>query len=130
MAGSPLRDLISSRVSRYIRVNSYQISVSRADEPPERQTFLNSYVAADLESAIALREELETEQQDADRRLREADDRWQMASSVDLGKRFIVGPFGATTALLQQDPTPRAALTMADVLSGLWPECCEQVRLP
>ena len=37
---------------------------------------------ADLESAIALREELETEQQDADRRLREADDRWQMASSA------------------------------------------------
>ena len=34
---------------------------------------------ADHESAIALREELETEQQDADRRLREADDRWQMA---------------------------------------------------
>lgn len=37
---------------------------------------------ADLESAIALREKLETEQQDADRRLREADDRWQMASSA------------------------------------------------
>lgn len=37
---------------------------------------------ADLESAIALREELETDQQDADRRLREADDRWQMASSA------------------------------------------------
>jgi len=37
---------------------------------------------ADLESAIALREKLETEQQDADRRLGEADDRWQMASSA------------------------------------------------
>jgi hypothetical protein len=37
---------------------------------------------ADLESAMALREKLETEQQDADRRLREADDRWQMASSA------------------------------------------------
>jgi hypothetical protein len=37
---------------------------------------------ADLESATALREELETDQQDADRRLREADDRWQMASSA------------------------------------------------
>ena len=33
---------------RNIRVNSYQISVSRADEPPERQTFLNSYIADDL----------------------------------------------------------------------------------
>ena len=37
---------------------------------------------ADLESAMALREKFETEQQDADRRLREADDRWQMASST------------------------------------------------
>jgi hypothetical protein len=33
---------------RNIRVNSYQISVSRADEPTERQTFLNSYIADDL----------------------------------------------------------------------------------
>ena len=33
---------------RNIRVKSYEISVSRADEPPERQTFLNSYVADDL----------------------------------------------------------------------------------
>ena len=31
-----------------IRVRSYEISVSRADEPPEQQTFLNSYIAADL----------------------------------------------------------------------------------
>jgi hypothetical protein len=31
-----------------IRVNSYEISVSRADEPPERQTFLNSYIVDDL----------------------------------------------------------------------------------
>ena len=31
-----------------IRVNSYQISVSRADEPTERQTFLNSYIVDDL----------------------------------------------------------------------------------
>jgi hypothetical protein len=37
---------------------------------------------ADLESALALREKFEAEQQDADRRLREADDRWQMASSA------------------------------------------------
>ena len=37
---------------------------------------------ADLESATALREEFEAEQQDADRRLREVDDRWQMASSA------------------------------------------------
>jgi len=37
---------------------------------------------ADLESAITLREKLKIEQQDADRRLREADDRWQMASSA------------------------------------------------
>jgi len=37
---------------------------------------------ADLESAITLREKLETEQQDADRRLHVADDRWQMASSA------------------------------------------------
>jgi len=37
---------------------------------------------ADLESAIALREKFEAEQQDADRRLREADDRWQLASSA------------------------------------------------
>ena len=37
---------------------------------------------ADLESAIARREKFETEQQDADRRLREAEDRWQMASSA------------------------------------------------
>ena len=36
---------------------------------------------ADLESAIALREKLETEQ-DVSLRLREADDRWQMASSA------------------------------------------------
>jgi len=35
-----------------------------------------------LESAIALRRKLEAEQQDADRRLRAADDRWQMASSA------------------------------------------------
>ena len=33
---------------RNIRVSSYEISVSRADEPPEHQTFLNSYVADDL----------------------------------------------------------------------------------
>jgi hypothetical protein len=33
---------------RNIRVNSYQISVSRADEPTERQTFLNSYIVDDL----------------------------------------------------------------------------------
>ena len=33
---------------RNIRVNSYQISVSRADEQTERQTFLNSYIADDL----------------------------------------------------------------------------------
>ena len=31
-----------------IRVSSYEISVSRADEPPEQQTFLNSYIADDL----------------------------------------------------------------------------------
>jgi hypothetical protein len=31
-----------------IRVNSYQISVTRADQPTERQTFLNSYIADDL----------------------------------------------------------------------------------
>src|ERR1022692_2102179 len=31
-----------------IRVSSYEISVSRADEPPGQQTFLNSYVADDL----------------------------------------------------------------------------------
>jgi hypothetical protein len=37
---------------------------------------------ADLESAIARREKFETEQQDADRRLREAEDRWQMASAA------------------------------------------------
>lgn len=37
---------------------------------------------ADLESAIALRQKLETEQQDADCRLRETDGRWQMASSA------------------------------------------------
>jgi hypothetical protein len=37
---------------------------------------------ADLESAITLREKFRAEQQDADRRLREADDRWQMASSA------------------------------------------------
>ncbi len=49
---------------------------------------------------------------------------------ADLGKRFTVEPFEAATALLQQDPTLREALTMADVLSGLWPESCEQVRLP
>jgi len=37
---------------------------------------------SDLESAIALRERFETEQQESDRRLREADYRWQMASSA------------------------------------------------
>jgi hypothetical protein len=37
---------------------------------------------ADLESATTLRENLETEQQDVSLRLREADDRWQMASST------------------------------------------------
>jgi hypothetical protein len=37
---------------------------------------------ADLESAKTLREKLETEQQDVSLRLREADDRWQMASSA------------------------------------------------
>jgi hypothetical protein len=37
---------------------------------------------ADLESAIALREQFETEQQDVSLRLRGADDRWQMASSA------------------------------------------------
>jgi hypothetical protein len=37
---------------------------------------------ADLESARALREKFETELPDADRRLREADDRWQMARSA------------------------------------------------
>jgi AAA domain len=37
---------------------------------------------ADLESAITLSGKLEIERQDADRRLREADDRWQMASSA------------------------------------------------
>jgi hypothetical protein len=37
---------------------------------------------ADLESATTLREKLKNEKQDADRRLREADDRWQMASSA------------------------------------------------
>lgn len=31
-----------------IRVSSYEISVSRAGEPPEQQTFLNSYIADDL----------------------------------------------------------------------------------
>jgi hypothetical protein len=31
-----------------IRVSSYEISASRADEPPEQQTFLNSYIADDL----------------------------------------------------------------------------------
>ena len=31
-----------------IRVNSYEISVSRADEPSEQQTFLNSYIVDDL----------------------------------------------------------------------------------
>jgi AAA domain-containing protein len=31
-----------------IRVNSYEISVTRADEPSEQATFLNSYIAADL----------------------------------------------------------------------------------
>jgi hypothetical protein len=37
---------------------------------------------ADLESAVALREKSETELPDADRRLREMDDRWQIASSA------------------------------------------------
>ena len=45
---------------RNIRVNSYQISVSRADEPPERQTFLNSYVADDLLLTSARRWTAET----------------------------------------------------------------------
>ena len=31
-----------------IRVSSYEISVSRPGEPPEQQTFLNSYIADDL----------------------------------------------------------------------------------
>jgi hypothetical protein len=31
-----------------IRVNSYEISLPRADEPPEQQTFLNSYIVDDL----------------------------------------------------------------------------------
>ncbi len=31
-----------------IRVNSYQISAARADDPPDQQTFLNSYVVDDL----------------------------------------------------------------------------------
>jgi hypothetical protein len=31
-----------------IRVSSYEISISRANEPPEQQTFLNSYVVDDL----------------------------------------------------------------------------------
>jgi hypothetical protein len=54
---------------------------------------------ADLESAMALQEKFETELPDADRRLREADDRWQTASSAVAAHRpGRPGPFALLSA--------------------------------
>ena len=38
---------------RSIRVNSYEISAARAGEPPDQQTFLNSYIVDDLATVSA-----------------------------------------------------------------------------
>ncbi len=54
---------------------------------------------ADLESVRALREKFETALPDADRRLREADDRWQMArSAVAAHRPGRPGPFALFSA--------------------------------
>jgi hypothetical protein len=54
---------------------------------------------ADLESAMALREKFATELPDVDRRLREANDRWQMASSAVAAHRpGRPGPFALLSA--------------------------------
>jgi AAA domain len=54
---------------------------------------------ADLESVMAIQEKFETELPDADRRLREADERWQMASSAVAAHRpGRPGPFALLSA--------------------------------
>ena len=90
-----LRQTAAPRPDWQSAVTSFRCALSRVEDLSAERSVVSysitrlpvvsrdrTQVDADLESAIALREELETEQQDADRRLREADDRWQMASSA------------------------------------------------
>ena len=69
-------------LSRVKDLSAERSTVSRAITRLPAASQDHARAEANLESAMALRENLETGQQDANRRLREADDRWQMASSA------------------------------------------------
>jgi hypothetical protein len=90
-----LRQTAAPRPDWQSAVTSFRRALSRVNDLTTERSLVSHSITrlpiasrdraqadADLESAIALREELETDQQDADRRLRTADDRWQMASSA------------------------------------------------
>jgi AAA domain len=95
-----LRQTAAPRSDWQSAVTSFRRALSRVEDLSAERSVVSCSITrlpvvsrdraqadADLESAIALAEELETEQKDADRRLREADDRWQMASSAVVAHR-------------------------------------------